>query len=969
MSDQRTYRIDSRARGIEGPLTASAIVGMARIGLVGPDDRIERSPGQWVPVSSSSEIRRAIDAHRGGTRRYLTATAPAAALVSLRFALPDLVADGRGRAVLLAVVAQHPVAEAVEMAADALEGADSKGLGRLARGILRARAAAGRGKPNPIPALGPLRDAVVRLLPDEAWMAFVDAARHMDGRDGLAMLWPNAVGDEWVSPAGLFRDERERLLATTDRPLTREEVLGIMIARARNASLWEFDLSDMPIDDIGSLPAEVIEALRRRPRISLARTSVRSVPAWLLDGKESVDLSGTPLVALPDLPAPADDDDHRYEGLDIDLSGTPISDLPESWRVHRVSSIDLSECPLHPRSFANLPECRSLRACNAGLTGVAEINVAPYQINLEGNLLQQVPEVFGDFVGSIEKLDLDNNQIAALPDWLEDAHDLEELRLCGNRIRSVHVPLSLLPLLEGVALGSNGIVEIGAGVFAGRRLHWIDVSDNELSSMPPIVYPSGSLDISGNPLLALPRCLNDVTVPDGEDPEIEDERVEDAGEGAETDAEEETDEIEEGDEEDEVDTEDEADDDEAIDAEQDAPDFGRYQGEFESPEQGALSLNASRTLIETFPAELMELKFDSITLDECPRLRSIPENLLGIFTLDSLSCRGCGSLSEVHSSGREAWSTWPEKRQEAVYQGYHDRFPSVEPQAVDLTGTGFREVPPMFSMDQVRCDVAVTMTGSRVERWDTGATTENLVRMELGSTPLVECGSLDGFPWLQTLGLGCASLGAIPAGLGTCSDLAKLTLPGLPERQYPADLAKCQVRSLRIDGRGLVALPRVLQRMPQLQTLIVTGTSIEDVPEWLAACPELRALEMHDSPVRRIAPAVLAMPSLGRLQVDSTVGIELPEFPEGCTLRHLGISARCLLRVPPSIVHCRKLKTLNLKGAKHVELPPAIADMHWLETMVIGSGPCWERLHAWLRDAMPALRVDSDGDDGDDGDD
>jgi hypothetical protein len=31
--------------------------------------------------------------------------------------------------------------------------------------------------------------------------------------------------------------------------------------------------------------------------------------------------------------------------------------------------------------------------------------------------------------------------------------------------------------------------------------------------------------------------------------------------------------------------------------------------------------------------------------------------------------------------------------------------------------------------------------------------------------------------------------------------------------------------------------------------------------------------------------------------------------------------------------------------------------------MVIGSGPGWERLHAWLRDSMPALHVDSDGDD------
>ena len=60
MTDRRTYRIDSLSRGVEGPLSAAAIVSMARVGLIHPDDRIENVPGSWVSVMAARQIREAL---------------------------------------------------------------------------------------------------------------------------------------------------------------------------------------------------------------------------------------------------------------------------------------------------------------------------------------------------------------------------------------------------------------------------------------------------------------------------------------------------------------------------------------------------------------------------------------------------------------------------------------------------------------------------------------------------------------------------------------------------------------------------------------------------------------------------------------------------------------------------------------------------------------------------------------------
>ena len=92
MGTPATYRVRSILRGIEGPLTASAIVSMARAGLIRDGDEVEAAPGKWLPVTSSPPVRDAIHERRGD-RLFMTAASSAAALVSLRIATGQLTSD------------------------------------------------------------------------------------------------------------------------------------------------------------------------------------------------------------------------------------------------------------------------------------------------------------------------------------------------------------------------------------------------------------------------------------------------------------------------------------------------------------------------------------------------------------------------------------------------------------------------------------------------------------------------------------------------------------------------------------------------------------------------------------------------------------------------------------------------------------------------------------------------------------
>jgi Leucine-rich repeat (LRR) protein len=573
---------------------------------------------------------------------------------------------------------------------------------------------------------------------------------------------------------------------------------------------------------------------------------------------------------------------------------------------------------------------------------ITEFNSAPVRLDLEGNWFVDFPEALRDFFESIEHLDLAANRITEIPDWVADeGRDLEELLLGANCITRVRVALSELPNLETVDLSDNAIVEISRRAFGSGRLDVIKLAGNRLASMPPIVWPRHVLDLSGNPLTELPGCLNDHAIPD----------VPWHGtvhDGSDDDT-------------------DEDDDDERDDALDDAPaaSHGTYQGEYESPESCAIRLDASRTRIELFPADLLELKFGTIVLRGCERLRAIPAELLWMRTLDSLDCGGCSSLSELHSPERGPWESWPAQRSAAVTAAIDDRFPNIAPQLVDFSGTAFREVPRILGMDHVRCDVQCHMQGSAVERWPEGQATANLVCMRLDDTPLSELPSLAGMEWLQELSLPHRELASLPADIAQCTDLRVLFLPGLPVERYPADLSSLvSLGSLGIWGPRLTAIPAFVTTLRRLTTLALANVSLVEVPALLARCPRLSELSVQGSPLRRIDPSVLAMRTLSTLRVHGAPALDVLQFPSGCALQTLDLGIAGTVCIDPSIVNCTKLERLDLSESASAVLPDQLLGLPNLRQIAIGSSARWERLAAWIRSARPDIECIPPVDDG-----
>jgi hypothetical protein len=510
MPAPRTYRIESRTRGIEGPFTAAALISMARADLVRQGDRIEREAGRWVPVESSRELRKEIEARRA-ERLYLRATSSAAASVSLRFAVVELLQTERGCAELLAIVAQHPSEPVMGFACEALVTRAAASFAVLAREIAAARREWDPGQTNNWDG-DRLRKCVSSSLPPEAWDAFVQVARCIDARDGLTALWPNAAGGAWIDPARAMAGERTVVF---DPPSPRRGIDDLIASVRREIAASDegempsaIDLSHSDIADLDSLPPDIRRALRATAEVDLSDTRLRRIPSWILTNKTQVNLANSPLEELPELsliPGARDDG----EGCSIDLSGTMVRGFPASWSVCEFDSIDVSACPLAADALAHMPRCSTLRAASAGLRELTSISSCPANINLSGNVLSEFPPALRDGIGSVQVLDLGDNRIEEIPDWIMEAVALTSLDLRSNRIVRVEQPLSELPELKRVYLHENRLETVGPSVFAASQMDSVYLSGNRLSELPAMCYPVDDLDVSNNPLLQLPADLQE----------------------------------------------------------------------------------------------------------------------------------------------------------------------------------------------------------------------------------------------------------------------------------------------------------------------------------------------------------------------------------------------------------------------------------------------------------------------------
>ena len=951
MPAPRTYRIESRTRGIEGPFTAAALISMARADLVRQGDRIEREAGRWVPVESSRELRKEIEARRA-ERLYLRATSPAAALVSLRFAVHELLQTDRGRAELLAIVAQHPAEPVMACACEALVACASAPFAVLAREIAAARREWDPGQTNNWDGER-LRKCVSASLAQEAWDAFVQAARCIDARDGLTALWPNAVGSGWINPARAMAGERAFAF---DPPSARRGIDDVIASVRREIAASNegempsaIDLAHSDIDDLDALPPDIRKALRVAAEVDLSGTMLRRIPTWILNNKTQVNLASSRLEELPELSMiPGGRDDG--EACSIDLSETMVRGFPASWAACEFDSIDVGGCPLGADAFAHMPRCRTLRATNAGLRELTSISCCPANLNLSGNLLSEIPAALRDGIESIETLDLGDNRIEEIPDWIMDAVALKTLQLHSNRIVRVEQPLSELPELKLVYLNENRLETVGPSVFAASQMDSVYLSGNRLSELPDMYYPVDDLDLSNNPLRRLPRDLEEDSVQEkfllvdndraaGQDDlvDVEDEQLD-------------------------LDADDGSDDDEEESGDQDQWDpLGR-----------SLALNVAETLISEFEPSLLNRKLQSVDLSNCRRLEGLPAGLFGMPTLQSLDCSGCVSLRRIEQGGRP-FESWQESRLASLKSGFADLDEPVSLR-VDISGSsishlGCLDTAKPFDFERSLSVDAREMAGTlHIDCADLCGLAEGgeegRVRIDslvLHSSVLAAPIDLSAVEGLTCLDLPSSAGPALPTGLERCTELTQLEVDGIDPDLCPADLSSLsKLGNFTIRGHGIRSLPRFIATLPALENLFVggtSGTSVDELPAWIGRSRTLQTINVSASPLRRIAPEALAGPSLREIVIDGLVTVlDLPDLPTAGSLESISIEGNGWVRVPDSIARCRSLRKLSIGCRLVGGLPPSVESMTWLHELNVGSHVDAAML-ARLRRALPATDV------------
>jgi Leucine-rich repeat (LRR) protein len=196
-------------------------------------------------------------------------------------------------------------------------------------------------------------------------------------------------------------------------------------------------------------------------------------------------------------------------------------------------------------------------------------------------------------------------------------------------------------------------------------------------------------------------------------------------------------------------------------------------------------------------------------------------------------------------------------------------------------------------------------------------------------------------PWLRTLVLDRAAVGALPDGIAALTALETLS-----------------VRSCR-----LTALPDTVAALPALRVLRVAGNPLPSLPAGLGDLEELDVSGMARPPAGA-ADLLPQLPEfelpgdltgLRRLVADGTNVTGIPAGVRELSLR--GSTWQYLRRVPAGLTALRRLRRLDLSGNYLDEIPADLMDLPELEELDLGNA--LGLLRAPLPDLsmLPRLRV------------
>lgn len=169
-----------------------------------------------------------------------------------------------------------------------------------------------------------------------------------------------------------------------------------------------------------------------------------------------------------------------------------------------------------PNAIVNIPDS-NLRSYLHGKTGI--LNSKPIRridlYNLTGVLDPKELKIGNaeglQFCVNIEKLDLSSNRLSDLPD-LSMLSKLHTLDLNQNNLKEVPPVVYSLQKLQNLNLNNNQLSLLPGGLLKLTALKTLSVAYNQLAGFPALLtgLKIKNLDISGNPIKALPDNISDM---------------------------------------------------------------------------------------------------------------------------------------------------------------------------------------------------------------------------------------------------------------------------------------------------------------------------------------------------------------------------------------------------------------------------------------------------------------------------
>ena len=296
-----------------------------------------------------------------------------------------------------------------------------------------------------------------------------------------------------------------------------------------NSFLQKLDLSGNQLtewpSDLSQLQLETLD-LSDNQLTALPSEFGQMRPSVFYDGSSrgasfslKLNLSGNQLTEWPDALLPLD------QLTELNLSGNQLTELSKDLfrmvRLSRLTHLDLGDNQLTalPDTLFQMDRLRTLN-----LSGNRFATVPPaigdltalVTLGLGDNQLTTLPPELGQ-LRQLVSLDLSGNRLTALPPELKRSLILRHLNLSANQLKNLPAGLDALPHLDSLDLSGNQLtglsdpaVDLEQVAQLPRRLRQLNLSDNQLTAVPPVVtqFRLEVLNLSRNQLTDLPPDLD-----------------------------------------------------------------------------------------------------------------------------------------------------------------------------------------------------------------------------------------------------------------------------------------------------------------------------------------------------------------------------------------------------------------------------------------------------------------------------